>query len=281
MNEDGSNVRQLAGDSTFPVYVAQWSPDGNKIALSSSAGVYITNADGTGKYLCAKPGFQNADFSFTEAYGAVWSPDSKHLAYTRMFLPEFFGAWAIFTIDVDGSNERCLTHTPDSSAFVTDWSRDGSSLLGWEFGSAVIDSTQLAYPYDKIVWFDLQGHPFRKWGEIRETIYEPIYSTSGRKIAFISSKPGGANGIYQGVYVMNVDGSGDTLVSRQPHTDNEPVSFSPDDTKLLYNASGPAYGWGGLYGTILILDLHSGEVSDITPFKGDSVYSEAAGWRRR
>ena len=242
MNDNGGDIRQWTFDSLQQVYGANWSPDGRLIALTMDKGIVIIDATTLHKIPITKPYFSQDDYDYGPAGGAVWSPDSKRLAYTRMFLPEFFGADGIFTINVDGSHEICLTHTPDSSAYVTDWSRDGLSLLGWAYGWAVLDSTQRAYPYDKIVWFDLQGRFLRTWGDIGFTIYEPIYSTAGDKIAFISSKPQGLNHIYQGVYVMNMDGSGDTLVSRQPHTDNEPVSFSGDDTKLLYNATGPAYG---------------------------------------
>jgi len=54
MKLDGTDVKQLTDDPDFPITDAKWSPDGNKIALTSPMGrngatIFIVNADGGNK----------------------------------------------------------------------------------------------------------------------------------------------------------------------------------------------------------------------------------------
>ena len=237
MKEDGSDIRRLTNDSTFPITDAALSPDGNKIALTSPVGgiqfyggtIYIMNADGTGKYLLTKP--NPNDFNSGTGNHPVWSPDSKSLAFWRYVGPEFLANRDILTINIDGTNEHQITHSFDTSEYVSDWSPDRSTLLGNATDYIARDSLGYLLPHTWLTFLDLQGNYLRSWGQVGLTIGDPIYSTSGKKIAFLSSKME-----HIGMYIMNEDGSNDSLLTNRDYIYYAPVSWSLDDTKILYNA---------------------------------------------
>ncbi|HKR64596.1 MAG TPA: hypothetical protein VJZ00_12770, partial [Thermoanaerobaculia bacterium] len=76
----------------------------------------------TGRRVQLTPNGAPAEFS------PVWSPDGRRIAFTRG--EAFGGDVEIWIADADGSNERQLTHAPETE-FPTDWSPDGSFLIGF------------------------------------------------------------------------------------------------------------------------------------------------------
>src|SRR6185369_6081327 len=77
MNEDGSDVHQLAsggaGEDLSPVL----SPDGSRVAFSSNRsghyGLYVVNADNTGLVPVLVDGYENVS--------PAWSPDGTKLVF--------------------------------------------------------------------------------------------------------------------------------------------------------------------------------------------------------
>jgi Tol biopolymer transport system component len=80
-----------------------WSPDGRKIAYSSSAiagnhgDFYVMIADGSG--------VRNLTRSAAGEWGLTWSPDGRRIAFGRSFDRHF----GIYVMNADGSGQRRLT----------------------------------------------------------------------------------------------------------------------------------------------------------------------------
>jgi Tol biopolymer transport system component len=131
MNADGSDQR-IIGQSFF---VAAWSPDDSKLAVSSydQIGVYIINADGSNLTPITYPpvnGAFNVEFDTYQS----WSPDGSKITFTRyagcnIELVDCSSA-QIWVVNADGSNSRKLT---DESATVfadaPTWSPDGTKII--------------------------------------------------------------------------------------------------------------------------------------------------------
>jgi TolB protein len=97
MDDEGGNVRQLTsgGFHTQP----RWSPRGDLIAFTArrgTHGIWVMSADGSNQ--------RRIDTGAGDAESAAWSPDGRHLAYQS----NRSGAWQIYTMHVDGSDQRPL-----------------------------------------------------------------------------------------------------------------------------------------------------------------------------
>ena len=148
---DGKHTRRLTDSKSINIRPA-WSPDGKALAYVSvaapgaedgSAGVYVTNADGTNK----------RRVSSMIAFGAAWSPDGKSLllqwaggasladadgkktinvtpgigrsmdaVFTPdgqevMFRSDHEGEWYLFAVNLNGSNLRKITGNLSASMF--------------------------------------------------------------------------------------------------------------------------------------------------------------------
>ncbi len=273
MNEDGSSIRKLTSDTTEWVWDANYSPDGENIAfvlnqpvrpgaVDTISGLYVMNVNGSGRRRIAF-GVQHP----------VWSPDSRRILYNIQGGEEALDARGNIVIGLDGFLTSIPQHFP-YPFFVNDWSRDGRELLGINLVPAY-DSAKRLLPFGRIVYCSLDGDSVGSWGQVGNMIGSPVYSRKGDKIAF-SGHNSNHNG--RAAFTMDRHGSRETLLepTNRPYRDFEPVCYSPDDAKLLCNA-GPG---GGFWGSVLVIDLQTGVVKDITPFKNDTTYSYAVSWRR-
>ena len=136
-------------------------------------------------------------------HNPAWSPDGSRITFVR-YSPEESerGLWVI---DADGFNERRLTEGDDGMAT---WSPDGSKIafprrLGGIYVAEADGSNQTRLAVDG--WW-------------------PAWSPDGSRIAFL----GGS-----GIYVINTDGSDETLVAPTTSVFGPPA-WSPDGSRLAY-----------------------------------------------
>src|SRR5262249_11866572 len=124
MDADGSNVVPLTRGEDFTADPA-WSPDGKTIAFTRTRAdarfhfrVYTVAANGKDiKELTA----QDNEIGYVYP---TWSPDGKRIAFADMAA----GALELFVTDVDGKNQRQLTHLRGQSTYPA-WSPDGKRIF--------------------------------------------------------------------------------------------------------------------------------------------------------
>ena len=120
MNADGSEARPLTAGSSRHLFV-DWSPDGRRLAFMRDYQLYVMNADG-GELRPLLAGF---------ARNLAWSPDGTMIAFeggARLDDQEGNGG-DIWVVNMDGSNPRNLTNTPDFYDAGPAWSSDSATLV--------------------------------------------------------------------------------------------------------------------------------------------------------
>jgi Tol biopolymer transport system component len=221
INADGSGLTNLSrnGDDVVPA----WSPDGSKIAFVSGRqppGIYIMDADGgnptyltelrgTGPtwsrdgikiahgtneiYVINVDGTESAQLTHTSfgwSSGAVWSPDSRRIAFTS-----YGGVDAdIHVMNADGSGQVRVTDGPTWDS-AWGWSPDGTKIL-FTADSAIYTMNPDGTAKARLA---IGGEP--KW------------SPDGRRIVFT----------YNGdIYTMSANGSEQANVTNDEEFDLEP-----------------------------------------------------------
>jgi TolB protein len=116
MDGDGSNQIRLTDTADGSNNNPAWSPDGKKIAFSSSrtgySNIYVMNTDGTNQVNLSN----NAGSDFAPA----WSPDGKYIAFSST--RDSTGGVQninneIYRMQADGSNQVRLTNNPGMDGF--------------------------------------------------------------------------------------------------------------------------------------------------------------------
>ena len=121
---DGGNLRRV---TTPPEEgwdgVLDVSPDGEWLAFTRAGALYVVGADGSLYLITMENGsvreLASESPNFADAYGARWSPDGTHVAFS-MVSP---GPYAdIYAMRLDGTELRRLTHSPEESNELGAWS---------------------------------------------------------------------------------------------------------------------------------------------------------------
>ena len=145
-----------------------------------------------------------------------WSPDGSKIVFesTRD------GKFAIYTIQVDGSDLRKLTN-----AFANDeqarWSPDGQQIVFFSDRDG----------HEQLYLMNHDGSQQRRLTNADAQDFNPTYSPQGDQIAFMSSPPG--YGQFHDIFVVRTDGTGRTRLTDQT-ADFMGPRWSPNGAGILF-----------------------------------------------
>jgi TolB protein len=131
MDAGGSKITQLTDGEADHMFRSAnpWSPDGNKLLYTERAPgdekLYVMDADGQNKIQLVQT---------SHLYGgAIWSPDSEHIAFGLVEPQENRDMVHIYVVDTDGKDLTNVTKSlPMDEALVPwsyPWARDGQSIF--------------------------------------------------------------------------------------------------------------------------------------------------------
>jgi Tol biopolymer transport system component len=226
MNADGTGAMPLTtlkaslASSVFPV----WSPDGTKIAFTSSRAlngmdaaiparnIWVMNADGTG----AQP---LTTLTVASSVDPAWSPDGTKIAFVsaRTLDGKNTGIAGpnIWIMNADGSGQTALTQltTPYNMTFESPvWSPDGRTIA--YVSSRALDGSDAGSLVSNIWTMNANGTSAKAVTALTAaSSYQPTWSSDGSKILFCSTRAlngSDATSSYAtwNLWLMNTDGTG-------------------------------------------------------------------------
>ncbi len=198
MDYDGKNQINISNNAYSDSHPSLNS-SGNSIAYLSWAdsglgNIYTCDIDGTGRTWIS----QSSD---TLDIAPDWSPDGTKIAFSSIRAGT--SSWAVFTMDLAGSNVTLLADAGSDPA----WSPDG---------------TKIAYTtFDDLYIMDADGSNKVKVTNHGGDVRAPDWSPDGTKLVFTSNIDGDAE-----VYTINIDGTNELQLTHNSVSEREP-SWSP------------------------------------------------------
>jgi TolB protein len=198
---------------------------GGKIAFTrehtGGDDIFTMNADGSHQRRLTR----SLDFDTD----AVWSPDARKIAFTRLDPAGI--ASRIFKMNADGTQVRQLTHSASGSEFVPAWSGSGKQIAFVSSRDGDLEIFKMNADGTRVRQLTDNG--------IRE--YEPCWSPSGKRIAFSSNRDGDEE-----IFTMRADGSRQHALTDNTFPDNSPA-WSPNGKKIAFSSDRNGDGAPGIY----------------------------------
>jgi Tol biopolymer transport system component len=166
----------------------------------------------------------------------------------------------VFTMNIDGSNVRRLTHDSNNYIFPQ-FSPDGSKILFYSLNGV----------NDEIYIMDTNGDDFTNLTLTPGNDRLPQFSPDGSKIVFTSDRDGNRE-----IYIMDIDGTNQTRLTNTNITDHSP-QFSPDGKKIVFYSTFNPMTSSETY-NVYIVDIDGSNLTKLTPnstyFHNSSITTE-------
>jgi len=223
-----------------------WLPIRSKIVLNTGStgnvNSYVTELDGFSPIQMTKI------TSESDAY-PDWSPNGEQIAVDAAASEGHH----IFVMTANGTKRTQITSGEKVINSRADWSPDGSKIV---YTSLVdyINSTLMVVKAD--------GTEVSTLLEAKTDVgyINPIWSPNGEQIAFIFDIKGPETSIY----VMDADGANVRAVTQTPVYSINSIAWSPDGTRLIFNATEEDNGFRGIY----MINLDGSNLTYLTGISG-------------
>jgi Tol biopolymer transport system component len=247
---DGKYWAYLGVEGSGP----EFSPDGTKIAYTNyrrDVGLYVINADGSGKKLIYD--------DYSGLTGFAFTPDSRAVVYTASITErtESKRTYGIFLADADGSGRRLVYSSEERLANP----------------SLPASGKKIAFEKGKDIYvINGDGSSLRRvTGPNEENEYAgdvgPAFSPDGSKIAFCSGDVGcDDDRMTFDIYVVNADGTGRRNLAANDGPDWLP-SFSHDGKRIVF------YSWKR---GIIVADVETFKLRRLPHTGGTSIMEDMA-----
>ncbi len=249
VNADGSGQKLLREESTFDLWGAAWSPDGQHIAVSFVARsgdqgeLYLLDSQGQNPTALTHNGRNN--------FNPAWSHDGKHIAFFSQQGKDVTTA-ELYVIDADGTNERRLTQN-QAEEYGAAWSPDDRLIA---FGSKADGNWQI-----EVMNADSTNpHPLA----VRANGSAPTWSPDGQWLSITSERDGNAD-----IYVLAANGRDQRNVTNDPSIDSN-SSWSPDGSQLAF--------WSDRTGTPNIFVMKRDGSQPINLTNNPDLFAENPSW---
>jgi TolB protein len=234
VNLDGrvtKNVTSHPADDFYP----RWSPNGEQIAFLSNRNertpprcyvilddcfytLFVVNPDGSGlKQLTTE-----------SAHSHSWSPDSQQIAFLQavksgpLLFPDESFFYGIYIIDVNGTNLRNLTNSPDFYSNGPIWSPDGKKI-------AFISGKRAEHQKISIHYSD--GTPLLAYSDLNAS--EIAWAGNSTSLFFLAWTDD-----YRGsdIYKLDIDSAVVQRLTFSPDVRKETLSLSANSRWLAYHS---------------------------------------------
>jgi Tol biopolymer transport system component len=244
MNGDGTGLKNLTNNPAQDV-TPVWSPDGTRIAFSSTrtgpgntaghTNIYVMDADGGNVRLLTHHTDEEEDRTIDNwvILDPAWSPDGTKLVYA---IDTLEGAGSIVIVNADGSGGETFIHAPGATDPA--WSPDGTRIAYVARESAFNPEDNIGARYLLVVNADGSGKtrittapPFFFNGFGYPQGNGPAWSPDGKRLTFTSNISGNDE-----IYSVSATGGPLTPLTEHPAQDQMPV-WLPDGSGIAFTSN--------------------------------------------